>query len=78
MMNFEEMNKYNKDAMQTMMKSYATAAKNLHSIADEVADFSKKSFAANMAHVEKSCLQKIWKLRWKFKVLLPRLPWKVS
>ncbi len=51
-MNFDEMNKYNKDAMETMVKSYAVATKTLHSIADEVADFSKKSFEANMAHVE--------------------------
>ena len=53
MFNFEDANKFNKDAMDSMMKSYAVASKSFQAIATEVADFSKKSMEANVAHVEK-------------------------
>ncbi len=53
MFNFEDANKFNKDAMDSMMKSYTVASKNFQAIATEVADFSKKSMEANVAHVEK-------------------------
>ena len=53
MFNFEDTNKYNKEAMDSMLKSYAVATKSFQAIASEMTEYSKKAFEANVAHVEK-------------------------
>ncbi|OJF89990.1 phasin family protein [Pararhizobium antarcticum] len=53
MFNFEDANKKNKEAMETMMKSYSAMTKAFQAIATEAADYSKKSFENSVAHFEK-------------------------
>ena len=52
MFKFDDANLYGKDAMESMMKSYSTATKGFQAIATETADYSKKAYEANLAHVE--------------------------
>lgn len=53
MFNFEDTSKYNKEAMDSMLKSYAVATKSFQAIASEMTDYSKRAFEANVAYVEK-------------------------
>lgn len=53
MFNFEDANRKNKEALETLMKSYASMTKGFQAIATEAADYSKKSFEDGVAHVEK-------------------------
>ena len=53
MFKFEDTSAYGKEAMDSMLSSYATAAKGFQAIAAETADYSKKSFEANVSHMEK-------------------------
>ena len=53
MFNFDEANKKNKEAVDTIVKSYTTVAKGMQAIAAETADYSKKSFEDGLAHFEK-------------------------
>jgi phasin family protein len=53
MFKYEEANVYGKEAVDNVMKSYSTAAKGVQAIASETAEYSKKSFEASVAHVEK-------------------------
>jgi len=53
MFNFDDANKTSKEAVDTFVKSYATAAQGWQAIATETADFSKKSFENGLAHFEK-------------------------
>jgi hypothetical protein len=50
---FEEFQKTAKDNLDTAAKAFATAGKNAQVVATEAADFAKKSYEANTAHVEK-------------------------
>ena len=52
MFKFEDTNLYGKEAMDSMLKSYSTATKGLQAIASETAEYSKKAYEANAAHVE--------------------------
>jgi hypothetical protein len=52
MFKFDDTNLFGKDAMDTILKSYSAAAKGLQAIAAETAEYSKKAYEANMAHVE--------------------------
>jgi hypothetical protein len=52
MFKFDDANVYGKDAMDSMMKSYSSATKGFQAIATETADYSKKAYEANLAHVE--------------------------
>ncbi|WP_421592445.1 phasin family protein [Shinella sp. M27] len=53
MFNFDDANKKGKEAVDTFVKSYTTAAQGWQAIATETADFSKKSFENGLAHFEK-------------------------
>ena len=53
MINFDDANKKSKEAVDTMMKSYASMTKGMQAIATETTDFTKKSFEDSMAHLEK-------------------------
>ena len=50
---FEDFQKTAKDNLDAATKAFATAGKNAQTIATEAADFAKKSYEANTAHVEK-------------------------
>lgn len=52
MFNYEDVSKKSKEAMDTMLKGYADAAKSFQAIATEASEFSKKSFRDGIAHVE--------------------------
>jgi hypothetical protein len=51
--NFEEMQKYGKDHMDTTMKAWGQVSKGVQAIAAETADYSKKSFEEGSAALEK-------------------------
>jgi hypothetical protein len=51
--NFDELQKANKDNLDTAMKSFSTVSKGMQAIAVEVADYSKKSFEDGSAAAEK-------------------------
>lgn len=50
---FEDVQKYGRDNVDLALKSFGSVSKSLQAIAVEVADYSKKSFEDNSAHVEK-------------------------
>ena len=52
MFKFDEAGLYGKDAMDKALKSYSTTSRGLQAIATETADYAKKSFEANVAHVQ--------------------------
>jgi hypothetical protein len=52
MFKFDDANLYGKDAMDTLLKSYSAATKGFQAIASETAEYSKKAYEANVAHVE--------------------------
>lgn len=52
MFKFEDTNLYGKDAMDALMKSYSTATKGFQAIVSETAEYSKKAYEANVAHME--------------------------
>lgn len=52
MFKFDDANLYGKDAMDSMLKSYSLAAKGFQAIAAETAEYSKKAYEANVAHME--------------------------
>jgi hypothetical protein len=52
MFKFDDANIYGKDAMDTVLKSYSAATKGFQAIASETAEYSKKAYEANVAHVE--------------------------
>jgi len=51
--NFEDIQKLGKDNMDTAMKQFGTVSKGWQAIATEYADYSKKSFEAGSAALEK-------------------------
>src|SRR3984893_11320751 len=51
--NFDDMQKYGKDHMDTTMKALGEVSKSMQAIAAETADFSKKSFEEGSAALEK-------------------------
>ena len=53
MFNFDEMSRKNKEAFDTVLRSYSEMAKGFQAIATETADYSKKSFETGIAHFEK-------------------------
>lgn len=53
MFNFDDASKKNKEAVETLVKSYTNAAQGWQAIATETADYSKKSFENGLAHFEK-------------------------
>ncbi|OLP55293.1 phasin family protein [Rhizobium rhizosphaerae] len=50
---FDEANKRNKEAMDLVLKSYASMAKGFQAIAAEATDYSKRSFEESVAHIER-------------------------
>ena len=52
MFKFDDTNLYGKEAMDSVLKSYSTAAKGFQAIASETAEYSKKAYEANVAHLE--------------------------
>ena len=52
MFKFDDANIYGKDAMDTLLKSYSAATKGFQAIASETAEYSKKAYEANVAHME--------------------------
>ena len=52
MFKFDDASLYGKDAMDSLLKSYSTATKGFQAIASETADYSKKAYEANVAHLE--------------------------
>lgn len=53
MLNIEDANQKGKEAMDTMMKSYAEVTKGFQAIATEATEYSKKSFQDATSHMEK-------------------------
>ncbi|MDO9415399.1 phasin family protein [Pararhizobium sp.] len=53
MFNLEDANKKSKEAMDTMLKSYASVTKAMQAIATEATDYSKKSLEDSVSHIEK-------------------------
>jgi hypothetical protein len=52
MFKFDDANLYGKDAMDSLLKSYSAATKGFQAIATETAEYSKKAYEANVAHME--------------------------
>lgn len=52
MFKFDDANLYGKDAMDSLLKSYSAATKGFQAIATETAEYSKKAYDANVAHME--------------------------
>jgi len=52
MFKFDEASLYGKDAMDKALKTYSSTSKGLQAIATETAEYSKKSFEANVAHFQ--------------------------
>jgi hypothetical protein len=52
MFKFDDANLYGKDTMDTLLKSYSAATKGFQAIASETAEYSKKAYEANVAHME--------------------------
>lgn len=52
MFKFDDANLYGKDAMDSLLKSYSAAARGFQAIATETAEYSKKAYEANVAHME--------------------------
>lgn len=52
MFNFEEASQKGKEVMEGVLKSYADVTKGFQVIAEEAAEFSKKSFEDGVAHLE--------------------------
>lgn len=52
MFKFDDANVYGKETMDTLLKSYSTTAKGFQAIAAETAEYSKKTYEANVAHME--------------------------
>ncbi|RYE57104.1 MAG: phasin family protein, partial [Rhizobiaceae bacterium] len=52
MFKFDDANLYGKDTMDTLLKSYSAATKGFQAIAAETAEYSKKAYEANVAHME--------------------------
>lgn len=52
MFKFDDNNLYGKEAVDSVLKSYSAAAKGFQAIASETADYSKKAYEANVAHLE--------------------------
>src|SRR5258708_36622729 len=51
--NFDDMQKYGKDHMDSTMKAWGQLSKGVQSIAAETADYSKRSFEEGSAALEK-------------------------
>jgi len=51
--NFDDIQKYGKDHMDTTMKAWGQVSKGVQTIATETADYSKKSFEEGSAALEK-------------------------
>ena len=51
--NFDDMQKYSKDHMDSTMKAWGHVSKGVQTIAAETADYSKKSFEEGSAALEK-------------------------
>ena len=51
--NFEDIQKLGKDNVDVAMQQFGTVSKGWQAIATEFADYSKKSFEQNSAHLEK-------------------------
>jgi hypothetical protein len=51
--NFDDIQKYGKDHMDTTMKAWGQVSKGVQAIAAETADYSKKSFEEGSAALEK-------------------------
>lgn len=52
MFKFDEASLYGKDAMDKALKTYSSTSKGLQAIATETAEYTKKSFEANVAHFQ--------------------------
>ncbi len=52
MLNFEDMNRKSKEAMDAVLKSYSETAKGMQAIATETTEYSKKSFQDAVTHFE--------------------------
>lgn len=52
MFSFDEANKYGKDAMENMLKSYSAFTQGMQTLTSEATDFSKKSYEDSAAVVE--------------------------
>jgi hypothetical protein len=52
-MNFEDVQKVAKDNMDATVKAYGQMTKNVQTLTAEAADYTKKAYEANTAHVEK-------------------------
>jgi phasin family protein len=52
-MNTDELNKFSKDSMDVALNSFGAWTKNTQAIANEVADYTKKSFEGSAAAWEK-------------------------
>jgi hypothetical protein len=52
MFNFDETSRKNKEAMDTMLRSYSDSAKGFQAIATEAVEYSKKSFEDAVRHFE--------------------------
>jgi hypothetical protein len=50
---FENASKFNKEFVDTSMKSFASVSKSVQAIATETSDYTKKSFEAGTAAMEK-------------------------
>ena len=53
MKNFDDIQKYGKDQVDTTMKAWGQVSKGVQAIATETADYSKKSFEEGSAALEK-------------------------
>lgn len=52
MFNFDDATRKNKEAVDTMLKSYSDTAKSFQAIASEAAEYSKTSFQNAVTHFE--------------------------
>jgi hypothetical protein len=53
MFSFDEANKFGKDAMDNMLKSYSSMTQGFQTLTTEATDYSKKAYEENTAMIEK-------------------------
>lgn len=52
MFKFNDANLYGNETMDMLLRSYSSAARGFQAIASETAEYSKKAYEANVAHME--------------------------
>ena len=75
---YEDFSKYGKEFADTGLKSFASLSKGAQAIATEAGEYTKKSFEAGSAAVEKMFRPSRWKRRSRSSPTMPSSPMRAS